>query len=214
VSRRLSLTEEGIQILRHCFTGERFSFRGKRYQIDDAQVTPGYVQEGGPPLWLAITAAQSAARAAKYDAHILPQGGREKTIDPYRAESEAAGNDPNKRRVGIIRGCFPTPDPERDEPKVTKAETYRMQFYARLAVEAKRNIWEGEDVIPQGYIIGSVDECVASLVEFMRRYGITDVVTWGLPPGMTFDEIAPSLESFAVEVVPRVREELLGGPGA
>ena len=48
----------------------------------------------------------------------------------------------------------------------------------------------------------------------MRRYGITDVVTWGLPPGMTFDEIAPSLEAFAVEVVPRVRQELLGDSGA
>jgi alkanesulfonate monooxygenase SsuD/methylene tetrahydromethanopterin reductase-like flavin-dependent oxidoreductase (luciferase family) len=30
VSRRVSLTDEGIEVLRHCFTGEKFSFHGKR----------------------------------------------------------------------------------------------------------------------------------------------------------------------------------------
>lgn len=211
VSRRLSLTEEGIEILRRAFTGERFSFTGKRYQIDGARVTPGYVQEGGPPLWLAITAPQSAARAAEFRMNILPQGGRERTIDPYRKMCTAAGEDPMEQRVGIIRGCLPTLDPERDGAKIRSAERYRMQFYESLAQQAKRNIWEGEDVIPQGYIIGSADDCVARLVEFMQRYGVTDVVTWGLPPGMTFDEIAPSLESFSTEVVPRVRAELRTG---
>src|ERR1700745_1343125 len=30
VSRRVSLTDEVIEVLRHCFTGETFSFHGKR----------------------------------------------------------------------------------------------------------------------------------------------------------------------------------------
>ena len=50
VSRRVSLTDEGIEVLRHCFTGEKFSFHGKRYDFDDVVIRPRYVQPGGPPL--------------------------------------------------------------------------------------------------------------------------------------------------------------------
>jgi len=53
VSRRVSLTDEGIEVLRHCFTGEKFSFHGKRYDFDDVVIRPRYVQPGGPPLWIA-----------------------------------------------------------------------------------------------------------------------------------------------------------------
>ena len=43
----------GIEVLQHCFSGERFSYHGKRYQFNDVRITPGYVQAGGPPLWIA-----------------------------------------------------------------------------------------------------------------------------------------------------------------
>ena len=47
VARRVSLMDEGIEVLQRCFTGERFSYSGKRYQFEDVKITPGYVQEGG-----------------------------------------------------------------------------------------------------------------------------------------------------------------------
>jgi alkanesulfonate monooxygenase SsuD/methylene tetrahydromethanopterin reductase-like flavin-dependent oxidoreductase (luciferase family) len=40
VSRRVSLTDEGIEVLRHCFTGEKFSSHGKRYDFDDVVIRP------------------------------------------------------------------------------------------------------------------------------------------------------------------------------
>src|SRR5437868_13177244 len=72
--QRLSRMEEGLEVLRHCFTGERFSFHGKRYDFDDVVIRPRYVQPGGPPLWIAAMSASGAARAARFDAHLLPQG--------------------------------------------------------------------------------------------------------------------------------------------
>jgi len=35
-----------IEVLRHCFTGEKFSFHGKRYDFDDVVIRPRYVQPG------------------------------------------------------------------------------------------------------------------------------------------------------------------------
>src|SRR4029453_14298674 len=49
IPQRLSRTEEGIAVLRRCFTGERFSYHGTRYQFDDVVIRRRYPQPGGPP---------------------------------------------------------------------------------------------------------------------------------------------------------------------
>src|SRR5919204_452389 len=109
--QRLSRMEEGLQVLTRAFTGERFSFHGTRYDFDDVVIRPGYVQPGGPPLWIAAMSASGAARAARFDAHLLPQGERAQVLDPWREAVRAGGRSPDDRRVGIIRSCFVTDDP-------------------------------------------------------------------------------------------------------
>ncbi|MEZ5266467.1 MAG: LLM class flavin-dependent oxidoreductase [Acidimicrobiales bacterium] len=52
-SRRVSLTEELVEILQLAWSGERFTFHGKRYHVEDVAVFPKPVQPGGPPLWIA-----------------------------------------------------------------------------------------------------------------------------------------------------------------
>ena len=80
-----------------------------------------------------------------------------------------------------------------------------MRLYSRFSQEAGRNIWSGEDIIPQQWIVGDVASCVRQLYDFMRQYGITDVVTWGIPPSIKMDQMSASLEAFATQVVPQVR---------
>ena len=114
VSRRVSLTDEGIEVLRHCFTGEKFSFHGKRYDFDDVAIRPRYVQPGGPPLWIAAMSEPGAQRAARHDSNFLPQGARSMVLDPWRTTLKASGRNPDSYRVGIIRSCLVTDDAERD----------------------------------------------------------------------------------------------------
>src|SRR5215468_5318659 len=96
---------EGIEVLQRCFTGERFSYHGQRYRFDDVRITPKYVQPGGPPLWLAAMSRAGALRAAEYRTHFLPQGARNDVLDPWRSAVTAAGDTPERYRIGIIRGC-------------------------------------------------------------------------------------------------------------
>jgi alkanesulfonate monooxygenase SsuD/methylene tetrahydromethanopterin reductase-like flavin-dependent oxidoreductase (luciferase family) len=207
VSHRLSRTEEGLEILRRCFTGERFSFYGNRYQCDDVVIKPGYVQDGGPPLWLASTSESSAHRAAKFNCHLLPQGPRDQTLQPWLDDLTVSGRNPNDYRVGIIRSCFVTDDPERDWPVVRAAERYRMQVYARFFAESGRGTPPDQDQarIPQTWVVGDVDHCVAELSAFIMAHRITDLVTWAVPPGMRPEQMRASLERFASEVAPRLR---------
>ena len=52
LSRRVSLTEEAIEILRLAWSGEPFSYEGKRYSYRDLRVTPDPVQPAAhPPRW-------------------------------------------------------------------------------------------------------------------------------------------------------------------
>ncbi len=213
-SRRVSLTEECVDILRLAWSGESFGYDGKRYHFDDVRVTPDPVQPGGPPLWLASTSPASADRAVRYQTHLLPQGVRTIVLDRWRDQTRAAGRDPDDYRIGIIRNVYVTDDRERDWPALREAERYRMRVYSRFFEEAgltgTGTPFTEADRIPQRTIIGDVDHCVDELVNFIREYGLTDVVTWGSAPGVQPATLTPMMERFVTEVVPRVRAVIEG----
>jgi alkanesulfonate monooxygenase SsuD/methylene tetrahydromethanopterin reductase-like flavin-dependent oxidoreductase (luciferase family) len=209
VARRVSLTNEALDVLKLAFTGERFSYEGQRYSFKDVKITPGYVQPGGPPLWVAAMGRPGAERCARLGANLLPQGLKSDTLDVWSAGLKAAGGDPASRRIGIIRSCLVTDDRERDWPMVREGERRRMAVYNRFAAESGGAggvaSASQEDRIPQTWVIGDVDHCVAELSAFIAEYGVTDLVTWGVPPGLRPDQMAPHLERFVRDVAPRLK---------
>ena len=204
VSHRVSLMDEGLEVLSRAFTGETFSFSGKRYEFSDVRITPGFVQEGGPPMWIAAMSAAGARRAARFNTNFLPQGDRTQTLDVWHAAHADAGTSTAQKRIGIIKGVFVTDDVEREWPQVRDSERYRMNLYRRFFAESETNFGAGEH-IPQTWVVGDVDQCVAELQDFMNTYGVTDLVTWAMPPGLSSDVMQHSLERFVLEVVPRLR---------
>lgn len=208
VKNRVSLMNEGIEVLQRCFTGEKFSYAGKRWQFEDVQITPGYVQDGGPPLWIAAMSEPGALRVAKYDTNFLPQGLKAKSFDPWVNELEATGRQPRDKRVGIIRSILVTEDRERDWPLVRAAEKYRMAFYNRLFKESGEGLGERGEPVPQTWIVGDVDHCVEELKHFIGEFGMTDIVSMAVPPGLRAEQMSESLEKLFKEVVPRVKAEL------
>jgi alkanesulfonate monooxygenase SsuD/methylene tetrahydromethanopterin reductase-like flavin-dependent oxidoreductase (luciferase family) len=212
-SRRVSLTEECVDVLQKAWSGERFSYHGKRYHFDDVKVTPAPVQPGGPPIWMAATSPASVERAVRYDAHLLPQGPRPVVLDPWREQMRAAGRDPDDYRVGIIRSFLVTDDPERDWPPLRAAERYRAEVYSGFFAAAgfdTATLFREEGRIPQRVVVGDVAHCARTLTDFIVEYGLTDVVTWGSAPGLLPEALTPSMERFARDVVPLVRAELEG----
>src|SRR5580765_1327176 len=57
--------EESIEILRLCWSGERFSFHGKHYTLEDVQIRPRPYQNAGPPIWIGGSVAPAARRAGR-----------------------------------------------------------------------------------------------------------------------------------------------------
>jgi hypothetical protein len=109
--------------------------------------------------------------------------------------------------VGIIRSCFVTDDPERDWPAVRAAERYRGQLYSRFFAESGQacSWYRDADRIPQTWVVGDVEHCARELSQFVAEHGITDLVTWAVPPGVPPAQMSGSLERFARDVAPRLR---------
>jgi len=204
----VSLMDEGLDVLKLCFQGERFSYQGKRYQLDDVVITPGYVQVGGPPMWVAAMSEAGARRAARLDCNFLPQGNRQASFETWREVLRDSSRRPEDYRVGIIRGVLVTDDRDADWPLVRAAEQYRMQLYSRFFEESGEGLGGPGEAVPQRWIVGSVDHCVAELVAFVQEFGVTDLVTWAAPPGMQPAQMNGSLERLFRDVVPKVRDAL------
>ena len=207
VARRVSMSDEAIEVLRLCFSGERFSFKGKRYEFNNVLITPGYVQAGGPPLWVAAMSRAGALRAARYGCHLLPQGDSTHTLDVWRDALDSAQQALQDYRVGIIRSVLVTDDAARDWPAVRESERYRMQIYQRFFAASGEGFGNSNRV-PQNWIVGDVQTCVDSIVAFVKNFGITDLVTWAAPPGLHPQVMNASLERLIREVVPAVRARL------
>ncbi|MEA2362386.1 MAG: hypothetical protein QOD71_1531 [Thermoleophilaceae bacterium] len=72
MARRGRRTTETIEIMRRYWSGERFSYEGQIYRLEDVDMSPTPVQAGGPPLWLAGRSAASITRSARLGDGYMP----------------------------------------------------------------------------------------------------------------------------------------------
>ena len=213
--RRVSLTEEGLDILQLAWSGEPFSYEGKRYTYRDVRVTPDPVQDGGPPLWIAATSEAGALRAARFDTNLLPQGPKAAVLEPWKEALAADGRDP-----GDKRGRHRTHQRALGAVAVAAAERYRRNVYIGIikasadhkSTAAEHSARTGprvpDPLNPLVWTAGDADHCVAELTDMIRDHDVTDLVGWGGPPGLPPSVMNASLERFANDVVPRIRENL------
>ncbi len=214
LKNRVSMTEEGIDILRLAWADGPFSYQGKRYQLEDVDVHPKPVQPGGPPLWIAAMSEAGANRAARFGTNLLPQGSRPQVLDPFRAAVTADGRNLVVFRVGIIRSFYVSDDRERDWPILREAERFRMAIYNKFMASTPDSYgWRDPGGIPQGAFMGTAEECAAEMVSFATEFGITDIASSGLPPGVDPEFMNTNVERLANEVLPVVRSQLAGGKG-
>jgi probable F420-dependent oxidoreductase len=212
MEHRVALFEEGIEILRQCWTGERFSFRGKHYTLEDVQIRPRPFQQPAPPLWIGASVPTAARRAGRLaDAFVGTPSttvqSAMRLVDAYREAARAAGRPP---QVILMRDAWVARTrAEADAvygPEVMAA--YRYYWQHRLA--EFRDIppdteFSLENLAPDRLILGDPETCVR---EFHRWKDATGADYFLLrlrhahSGGPAHDKIMDAIKLFGDRVLP------------
>ena len=99
IKQRVSRLEESVEIVKRAFKGEKFNFSGRRYQINDFDLQPKPLQEGGPPIYLGAWSVPGARRAARISDGIslapVPKLSTNKAlVNEYIRAARQAGKEP------------------------------------------------------------------------------------------------------------------------
>ncbi len=213
---RLAIFEESVEILRLCWAGERFSFKGSHYTLDDVQVRPRPFRTPGPPLWIGASVTAAARRAGRIaDGFVgTPSTGlanATRLADAYKDAAREAGR---PAEVVQMRDAWvASTRAEADAvygPHVMTA--YRYYWEHRLAEFA--NMPPGteftlDNLAPDRLILGDPETCVR---EFQRWQKATSASTFLLrlrhahSGGPPHEQIMRAIRLFGERVLPYVKD--------
>jgi probable F420-dependent oxidoreductase len=212
---RATLFEESVEILRRCWSGERFSFKGKHYTLQDVQIRPRPIQPGGPPLWIGASVPAAARRAGRVADGLVgtPSTSLEsatRLVDVYKDAARQAGRPP---RVIMMRDAWVARTrAEADAvygPHVMTAYEYywqqRLEEFREFPADAKFTL---ELLAPNRLILGEPETCVR---EFHRWHEATGADYFLLrlrhahSGGPAHDKILDAIRLFGERVLPHCR---------
>ena len=210
---RVTLFEEGIEVIRRCWTGETFSFHGKHHHLHDIRVRPPPYQQPSPPLWIGASTYSGARRAGRLaDAFVAgPSTNLERTlrlVDSYRKAALAEGREP---QVILMRDAWVAPSRTEAEEVYggEVLDAYKYYWQAGLA-EFKSIESESEFTLdwiaPDRLIIGDPQECVTEFKRWSQAVG-TDYFLLRLRQahsgGPPHQKIMDAIRLFGEQVIPQ-----------
>jgi alkanesulfonate monooxygenase SsuD/methylene tetrahydromethanopterin reductase-like flavin-dependent oxidoreductase (luciferase family) len=222
-SQRGGRVEEGVELIRRCFTEENFSFDGKYYQMKNVNLMPKPVQKLHPPIWIAAMAEKSVARVSRMGYHLAGSGGVD-LQQMYDSGLRRFGHDVASHYIAQLRAVYVAETREQAWDDAEQHLYYMMTAYDRRFKEANDLTWSEavfsrSDVPPPGEMrktpdlsffqaplaIGNPDDVVRDLERYRDAGRVTHLVMWMQLPGMPAQKARRSMELFAKEVMPRLR---------
>lgn len=222
--QRVSMTNEGLEIIKRAWTGERFSFTGKHYQVNDARLTPTPVQNP-MPLWLGAGTPSSRRKVAQKGIPLLVSlvTNLEETKAEFGDYTQALrdfGRDPAKFPRALIREFYVAEDGRRawDEVKPHFLHVYRKVYAPpwipffdvnpdgsrRRVTDPNDPYFESENYRKDRHIIGDPEHCARELRRFKEEAKIDIMILRMQFPGQSHTQVMRSLELLVKEVIPRV----------
>jgi len=173
VAERATRTEEALEVMRHCWSGKRFSYSGKHFHYKDTLVTPTPFQQPGPPVWMASWTPPGLRRAGKMaDGWIADPVQCLPVIKDYatryRTAAQKAGSNPYicLMRDAVIANSMKEAETESGPTMYT--HRFYFQYGAYVPDEYLKDVKRPEDLsfakaAKDRLIVGSPDNCLEQL---------------------------------------------------
>jgi len=220
--------EEGIALMRECWGGRPFDFRGRFHSAERLHVRPCPVQRPHPPLYVAANSEDSVRSAARLglptlSSYFVPADELRRRHAMYRDEARAAGRSEAEverlmRQSWGMRVVHVSPT--RDEAwRATEAPF--MGYQRRIATLRSESLGGSvpdsfdrslvrlrpfQDYLDEGLaMIGSPDDVRDHLQEYLEATGYHHVLLLMALPGLGTADALRSMRLFAEEVQPRMK---------
>jgi probable F420-dependent oxidoreductase len=214
LSQRVSRLEEGIDIIRACWTQETFSYHGKRFRLDNVGIYPKPVQRPHPPIWVGAMADDSIKRAAQYgDAWLTgmtqPMENIRRHTQTYKAY---AGEFHRPARIILMRDAWVAETRQQAEAEYGPEVLTAYQYYWRsdsLSFQGSRAESEFtiDKMAPDRIVLGSPEEVVDQLQRWQETID-AEMVIFRLRQahsgGPAHEKILRAIRLFGDKVIPKL----------
>ena len=213
VEERVKRLEEGIDIIKKCWTEERFSYQGKHYQLHDVSITPKPAQKPHPPIWMGSWSDVGIRRTARmtqgwFTDPLQSLGVVRRFANLYRAECQKRGVTPF---IGLMRDVLVAESMEQAKqesgPLINNHRSYlRNKVY--IADEHLEGItseeqWTFERAHKDRFIIGSPKDCRDQLQMWQKEVRPDClIVRMRLSDGPAHERVVKAIRMFGEQVMP------------
>lgn len=226
IKQRPSRLEEGLEILLRCWTEDRFSYRGKYYDVKNVAVQPKPFQKPHPPIWLGATRRPALERVARWDVPLLLSLGtiqavsytRERFLDILKQQ----GRHVEGREQPLLRDVYVA---QTDKKAWEEAGPHLMYVYKevnlrrgmvdvyedgrfRFAQSASDPVFGngGHNIVQDRLIVGSPATCIQEIERYREVTGTDHLVMRMQCGGLAPEKAEASIRLFAREVMPHFRK--------
>jgi alkanesulfonate monooxygenase SsuD/methylene tetrahydromethanopterin reductase-like flavin-dependent oxidoreductase (luciferase family) len=203
---------EAVDIIKRCWTGEKFSYEGKFWKYKDVKVVP-LPHRNPPPILYGARTKRALQRAAEAGIGIISQGEGVESAKIFAQACRDLGKKPGE--VRHLRYIHVSEDPGRAWSKIKDHALYMMRMYEKWINPAGDpglyGIPQGEELTAENlmnspmYIICTPSEAIKRINDLKAQYPLDEL--WGLFhfPGLDANLVAETLELFASKVAPYIR---------
>lgn len=218
IEENLERFNEALGIITRCLSENGVAHNGKYFQFPETHIFPRPRQKPHPPLWHAGSTHVSMRLTAELGYHCICSGSLEQLKENSEIFNGALDTDRwGPREFTILRHTFLSHDPEEIEAEFDngmyvrrtaghlRAGTQRMEngraFPDRLPDEPSR-----EELLDTTLLMGTPEECLSKIETFRDEAKVTYLLCQFDIGSLSTNRAIASMELFANEVMPRLRE--------
>lgn len=215
ITERASRTEEALEIIRHCWTGKRFSYDGKHFHYKDTLITPTPFRKPGPPVWMASWTPPGLRRAGRIaDAWIADPVQSLPIIKDYATRYRAAARQSGRQPyICLMRDAVVANDMKQAEAEsgpTMYTHRFYFQYGAYVPDDYLKDVKRPEDLTfgkaaKDRLIVGAPGDCLEQLLRWKAEIQPDYlIIRFRQPGGPSHQKTLEAIRLFGERVIPNL----------